>query len=181
MGSIVVVDYDPQWPEIFESLRDNIWGVVGHFAIAVEHVGSTAVPGLAAKPVIDLSVVVARDADVPLAIKQLAALGYKHLGNLGIDGREAFDNPDGLPSHHLYVCPQGSLGLRNHLALREYMRCHSDAANSYGELKKTLALRYPNDIDAYVDGKTDFIIGILANMELSSDELNSIAAANRKD
>ena len=181
MGSIVVVDYDPQWPKVFESLRDNIWGVVGHFAIAVEHVGSTAVPGLAAKPVIDLSVVVASDADVPLAIRQLAVLGYKHLGNLGIEGREAFDNPDGLPSHHLYVCPQGGLGLRNHLALREYLRRNSDAANSYGELKKTLALRNPNDIDAYVDGKTDFIIGILANTELSSDELNSIAAANRKD
>jgi len=124
---------------------------------------------------------VENDSDVALAIEQLATLGYKHLGNLGIEGREAFDNSPGLPSHHLYVCPRGSLGLRNHLAVRDYLRCHPDAANSYGELKRTLTRQHRNDIDAYVDGKTNFILEILAKTGLAVNELESFAAANRKD
>lgn len=180
MKNIVVVDYDPQWAEVFEALRDRIWGVVGDFAISVEHVGSTSVPGLPAKPVIDMSVVVAGDIDVARAIAQLATLGYRHVGNLGIEGREAFKNPDGLPRHHLYVCPQGSLGLRNHLAFRDYLRSHPDEVKTYGELKKSLALQHPHDIDAYIDGKTDFIVGILSKMGITSEDLNSIATANRQ-
>ncbi len=181
MSSIVVVDYDPQWPRLFESLREKVWSVVGDFAIAVEHVGSTSVPGLAAKPVIDLSIVVANDDDAGMAIRQLAVLGYKHRGNLGIEGREAFSNPPGLVPHHLYVCPKGSLGLRNHLQFRDYLRYHADAAKSYGTLKKQLAKSFPGNIDAYVDGKTNFIIGALSKAGMSSDERDSVEAANRMD
>ncbi len=180
MRTIVVVDYDPAWPEVFDQLRSRVWSVVGDLALSVEHVGSTAVPGLAAKPIIDMSVVLPSEAEVPLAIERLAALGYVHRGDLGIEGREAFFNPGGLPEHNLYVCPQGSLGLVNQLAVRDYLLAHRDTAEAYGELKKRLARDFPDDIDSYVAGKTDLILEILEEVGLPSDRLKAIELANRE-
>lgn len=161
MRTIVVVDYDAAWPGAFERLRAAIWPAVRDAAEAIEHVGSTAVPGLAAKPIIDLDIVVRSGAEVPAAVARLAALGYAHRGNLGIEGREAFDGPPGPDVHHLYVCPRDSAALANHVAVRDYLRAHPDAAREYGELKKALATRFPHDIDAYVGGKADLLQRIM--------------------
>ena len=180
MRRIVVVDYDPAWPATFEDLRARVWTVVGDCARTIEHIGSTSVPGLAAKPIIDMSVVVPSAVDVPRAVARLATLGYVHRGNLGIEGREAFGNPAELPAHHLYVCPVGSLGLLNPLAVRDYLRGHPAVARAYGELKKALAVKFPADIDSYVDGKTDLILCILREMGFSSDQLEAIERMNRK-
>jgi uridine kinase len=177
---IVVVDYDPVWASVFEGLRARAWAVVGDFALAIEHIGSTSVPGLAAKPIIDMSVVVRSTEDVPLGIERLATLGYVHRGNLGVEGREAFQSPAQLPAHHLYLCPAGSLGLINPLALRDYLRAHPEVARAYGNLKKTLALEFPNDMDSYLDGKTDLILGILRQVGFSRDQLDTIERINRK-
>jgi GrpB-like predicted nucleotidyltransferase (UPF0157 family) len=111
-------------------------------AIRIEHVGSTSVPGLAAKPIIDMTVVVG-GRDVPLTIKRLATLGYRHRGNLGIEDREAFDGRPDLPRHNLYVCPEGTIGVVNQLAVRDYLRAQSDAARHYGNLKRRLAIEFP--------------------------------------
>jgi GrpB-like predicted nucleotidyltransferase (UPF0157 family) len=165
---------------MFEELRDRISPALRDVAERVEHVGSTSVPGLAAKPVIDMTVVVP-DADaVSSAIGRLAAIGYAHRGDLGIAGREAFTPPPGLPAHNLHVCPSGNLALRNHLAVRDYLRGHPDAARAYGDLKKHLAGEFRNDIDGYVDGKTDFILGILRAQGLGPGDLDAIGEANRK-
>lgn len=180
MRAIEVVDYDPAWPDVFEQLRRRVWGVVGDFALAIHHVGSTSVPGLAAKPIIDMDVVVESGDDVPRAIARLATLGYVHQGDQGIKGREAFQAPAGGPAHHLYVCPAGTLALRNHIALRDYLRAHPDVARKYGELKKQLAVEFQDDIDGYVAGKTAFILGILKEMGFSADQLASIEADNPK-
>ncbi len=94
MRTIVVVEYDLAWPELFQQLHAHIWPVVHDIAIGVEHVGSTSVPGLASKPIVDLSVVVPSEHEVPIAIERLSTLGYEHLGNLGIEGRDAFRSPD---------------------------------------------------------------------------------------
>jgi len=174
-----VVDYDPRWPEAFEELRAAIWAVVGDIALAVEHVGSTSVPGLAAKPVIDISVVVPTEAGIIPSIERLATLGYVHQGNLGIDGREAFESPDGRPKHHLYVCPSNSVALANHLAVRDHLRTHPAAAREYGELKKRLAREFPHDITRYIDGKTDFILDILRAAGFSTARLDAIGRVNR--
>ena len=93
MPTVVVVDYDPEWSAVFQGLRSRVWPVVADFATSIEHVGSTAVPGLAAKPIIDLSVVLPSNDEVPLAIERLATLGYLHQGDLGVEGREAFRAP----------------------------------------------------------------------------------------
>ena len=176
---VVVVEYDARWPAQFEELRARVWPAVADFAATVEHVGSTSVPGLAAKPIIDMTVVVARHSDVARTIERLATIGYRHIGDLGIEGREAFDESAGLPRHNLYVCREGTIGIVNQIAVRDYLRGHPDAARRYGELKKRLAAEFPNDIDRYVFGKTDFVLDVLRRAGLTEEQLASIERVNR--
>ncbi|MDX2007899.1 MAG: GrpB family protein [Meiothermus sp.] len=178
MPKVIVTAYNPEWAVGFERLKALIWPAVSDFALSVEHVGSTSVVGLAAKPVIDLDVVIPGAEYLPLAVRRLATLGYTHRGDLGIEGRDAFEAPQGLPRHHLYVCPQGSLGLRNHLALRDYLRAHPEAVRAYAKLKLELARQYPYDIDRYVEGKTGMILGFLREMGLGADHLESVRRQN---
>src|SRR5262245_8084049 len=105
--SVVVVDYDRAWPEMFAALRAWLWPVVGDLASSIEHIGSTSVPGLAAKPIIDFDIVVPSAERVPAVIERLAGLGYRHRGDLGVPGREAFYRPRSTLAHQLYVCVAG--------------------------------------------------------------------------
>jgi GrpB-like predicted nucleotidyltransferase (UPF0157 family) len=175
---VLVVDYDPSWPEVFEALRRPVWAAVRDVALSVEHVGSTAVPGLAAKPVIDIDVVVASRNKVKEAIWRLGALGYVHRGNLGVEDREAFKSPAGLPAHHLYVCLQGSAALANHRALRDFLRREPVAAAEYGRIKKQLAAEFPGDMDSYIARKTAYILTVLRDAELPDSVLQTIRDAN---
>lgn len=176
---IEVVDYDPEWPKTFARIRDNIWRVIGD-ARAIEHVGSTSVPGLAAKPTIDIDIVVEWLRDLPVIAERLGRLGYTHQGNLGIEGREAFSASVGGRAHNLYVCSRDSIALKNHLAVRDYLRAHPRAAVEYAALKKQLATKFAHDSAGYVDGKTDFLISILRQCGFSADHLDAISRANRK-
>jgi GrpB-like predicted nucleotidyltransferase (UPF0157 family) len=153
---IVIIDYSPAWPLEFERLRDRAAAAVGDIAIAIEHVGSTAVPGLAAKPVIDLVIVVEPD-DLQAAIDRLRTIGYIHQGNLGVEGREAFGVPAGEPRHHLYVSPIDSEELRAQVAFRDRLRADPVLANEYEALKRELAQRFSNDRVGYTDAKTAFV------------------------
>lgn len=177
--TVIVEDYDPAWPRDFEVLRQRIWPSLADVALRIEHVGSTSVPGLAAKPIIDMTIVVSTRDGVPKAIEQLAMLGYVHRGNLGIDDREAFDHPAGLPRHNLYLCPEGTIGVVNQVAVRDYLRLNPEAAAQYGALKKQLADRFPNDIDSYVLGKTDFVLDILRRAGLTMEQIEKIERDNR--
>jgi GrpB-like predicted nucleotidyltransferase (UPF0157 family) len=175
---IEVVSYDPAWPARFETLRAMLTPALGEVAVAIEHVGSTSVPGLAAKPVIDIDVIVASSADVPEAIARLGTLGYRHLGDLGITGREAFRRPPGLPAHNLYVCPQGIESLRNHLTVRDHLRSHPESRETYGALKMRLATEV-DWIDDYVERKSAFLLGILEAEGFDPDAIERIRTANR--
>jgi GrpB-like predicted nucleotidyltransferase (UPF0157 family) len=177
---VVVVDYDVAWPRRFEELRARLWPVLAEVAVRIEHVGSTSVPGLAAKPIIDLTVVVAARRDVPAAIARLAGLGYRHQGNLGIDDRDAFDHPADLPRHNLYVCPEVAASLVNQVTFRDVLRAQPDVSRRYGELKTRLAAEFPNDTGSYVAGKTDFILDALRGAGLRSDQLAAIERNNRR-
>lgn len=164
MGSrlIEVVDYDPAWPVLFADITAPIRAAfAGGPPARVEHVGSTSIPGLPAKPVIDIDVVIPSRADLPDAIGRLAALGYEHQGDLGITSRDSFKSPAGTPCHNLYVCAEDSPELRRHLAFRDYLRAHPEDAQRYAELKRELAARHVTDINAYVDGKAEFVHSIL--------------------
>ena len=158
---IFVVDYDPGWPAAFEALRSRVARALGDVALAILHVGGTVVPGLAAKPLIDLDVVVRSREAVPAAIERLATLGYVHEGDQGIPGREAFRWPEGEARHHLYVVAAGAPPLRQHLALRDYLRSHPETAKEYGRLKQSLAQQFENDRTAYTDAKTEFVTAVL--------------------
>ncbi len=187
---IIVVDYDPKWAMQFAELRDLLLCYVKEEdIIGIEHVGSTSVVGLKAKPIIDLDIIVADAEGIKRVINQLAKLAYKHIGDLGVTGREAFKPPpenvltDGTGrkwfQHHLYVCQRGSIGLRNHLALRDHLRAHTEKVVEYGHLKQDLAEKYPYDIDAYIAGKTDFITSILMEMGLTENDISTIRKDNK--
>ena len=125
-----------------------MWATLGSVVIAVEHIGSTAVPGLAAKPIIDLDVVVLTQ-NFALAIKRLGSLGYAHEGDRGIAGREAFRWPPAERRHHLYLCAPDSPALCNHLFFRDHLRTHLATARAYADLKHILAQRHATDREAY--------------------------------
>jgi GrpB-like predicted nucleotidyltransferase (UPF0157 family) len=162
-ADITIQDYDPRWPDQFELLRSRVAGALNGIALRIEHVGSTAVPGLAAKPIIDLDVFLASDADLPAAIARLAALGYEHQGDLGISGREAFRAAAGDLPHHLYVClPSSSEGPR-HVLFRDFLRRHPEHARAYEALKRNLAQKFRVDREGYTRAKTEFIREMLAH------------------
>ena len=176
--SISVLAYDPSWPLIFERLRSPIWEAVRDLAESVEHIGSTAVPGLAAKPIIDVDVIVPARSDMPAVIERLASIGYLHGGNLGIEHRDVFESPPDFPPHHLYACVRGSAALENHLMVRDCLRRDPAAADAYGELKKRLAEQYPDDPRGYGMGKTHFVLALLGNAGCSDATLRTIRSAN---
>jgi GrpB-like predicted nucleotidyltransferase (UPF0157 family) len=167
---ITVVDYDPSWPFVFQSLRARIAEALGDVAAAIEHVGSTAVPHIAAKPVIDIDVLLTSEEALPVAIERLAKLGYIHRGNLGVPDREAFWPPAGDPPHHLFVCPPRSAEFRRHLAFRNYLRAHPADAKIYGDLKMTLAGQFREDRTAYVNAKTELVEELTARATRGAEE-----------
>ena len=158
---VVIAPYDPAWPATFAALRDRIAPVLGELAAGIEHVGSTAVPGLDAKPIIDVDVVIRHADDLPEVAARLATVGYTQLGDLGIIGREAFRATAELPRHHLYVCAAGDATLQAHLTLRDALRDDPELAAAYGALKRDLAERYRDDRDAYSEGKSAFVTAVL--------------------
>ncbi len=158
---IIIQDYDPNWPDEFERLRCHIAPSLGALAQAIEHVGSTAVRGLAAKPIIDIDVLLHSAADLPLAIFRFAILGYEHQGDLGITGREAFRAPANSVPHHLYLHGPDSQEYVRHILFRDYLRANPEAAHSYETLKRSLANQYRDDREAYSQAKTEFVESIL--------------------
>jgi GrpB-like predicted nucleotidyltransferase (UPF0157 family) len=160
---IEVVDYDPAWPTEYQRLRARVVDALGALLRRVEHVGSTAVPGLAAKPVVDFYAIV-ESAMLPEAISRLDAIGYVHEGDLGIPGRAGFAWPSGERRHHLYLCAPDHEGLEEVLRFRDHLRRNPLDADAYGELKKALANDHRNDREAYHRGKSAFIEGILGKV-----------------
>ncbi len=179
-----IVDYNPQWKNHFFWLKSLYIHSFGNKVLRVEHVGSTSIPGLKSKPVIDIDIVI-KDSDILEleVIKELEKLGYKHLGNLGISGREAFKlnetTREMYPKHNLYVCREGSIGLKNHLCFRDYLIENPEKVEEYGNLKLELARNFPNDIDTYCSGKTEFITKILISSGLNKNDVKLIRDENQ--
>ena len=157
--SVSVVPYDAAWREAFAAIKAEIEDAIGDLIIGIEHVGSTSVEGLCAKPCIDVDVVIGDGAVFNAVVKGLAAIGYIHEGDLGIKGREAFrytDKPH-LMLHHLYVCLQDSAELHRHITFRDFLRAHPEARAEYGRVKQAAAKLFPYDIDGYIAYKSSCI------------------------
>ena len=170
--------YDPSWPIRFEEVAETLREALADGPEAsVEHVGSTSVPGLAAKPILDIDVIVAPE-DVPAAVKALVRIGYQHRGDLGVAGREAFFAPDEDPRRHVYVCAADTLNVRNHLAVREALRRRDDLRDEYAAVKLALAADPDMDIDTYIARKSDVLQKILAVSDLTDAERRQILSLN---
>lgn len=175
---IEVVGYDPQWATTFSQLAARYAAaLIAVPVIAIEHVGSTSVPGLAAKPVIDIDIVVS-SAHVAAAIEAMERLGFVARGELGIVDRWSLQAPAGFPRTNTYVIVEGCLSLRNHLGVRTVLRNDTDLRDRYDALKQALAAQ-TDDIEQYIEGKSALLTEILAKAGLTEDELGAIEAANR--
>jgi GrpB-like predicted nucleotidyltransferase (UPF0157 family) len=175
-----VEPWDPTWAASFEAVRAQLEracaDVPGH---SVEHVGSTAVPHLAAKAVLDITVVVP-PGHVDEAIAAVERAGYRHEGERGIPDRHAFTAPPHGPTRHVYVAVEGSLAVRNQLAVRDVLRQDPELRERYGQLKHSLAARDLASMDEYVAAKTPLLQEILrASGRFTDDELQAIAVVNR--
>ncbi len=164
--SLQVVDYQPAWATQFNALKgwlqNQLTDIVG-----IEHVGSTSIEGMAAKPILDIDIILSSPLHRTQAIKQLSILGYLLEGNLGVTRREALryetlSYPKTVPPHHLYLCTIDSPALHQHLLLRDYLRTSPERAKAYGDLKIALVKRFPEDRSAYNGAKTRFINQLLA-------------------
>jgi Uncharacterized conserved protein len=168
LRTIVVVPYDEKWVKEFNKIRDEIMPVISNDIISIEHVGSTSVPELWAKPIIDMNIIVEED-KLSIVIEKLAAIGYIHEGNLGIEGREAFkytDKPH-LMQHHLYVCPKDSAEHKRQVIFRDYLRSHPQERENYSEIKIEMSQKYPHDINSYIKGKEPVVMAIYQKCGIS--------------
>lgn len=176
---IEVVPYDPRWPPAFERLRSQLAEALSKVGVlGIEHVGSTAVPGLAAKPVIDVDVVVTEH-QIDAAIGALESIGYTHRGDLGILDRHAFAAPEGDPRRNVYVVVDGCLALRNHLGVRDVLRADDDLRDRYGDLKLTLAGRRYENVDQYGAAKSGLLQEVLERAGLDAGQRAAIDAVNQ--
>ena len=156
---VVVVPYDEAWKNAFEEIKIEIEAEIGDLIIGIEHVGSTSVKGMSAKPCIDIDVIIKDYSVFDEIVRKLGVIGYIHEGDLGIQDREAFkyaDKPH-LMTHHLYVCPRDSEELHRHIAFRDFLRKNPEAVKKYSRVKETAAQLFPDSIDQYIAFKAPCI------------------------
>ena len=166
---IVVVDYDDQWPLEFERERMRLSSTLGTLAADFEHIGSTAVPGLAGKPVIDVGIGIPKLDAAPDYIEVLVGAGYKYVPEfeVGLPRRRfLWQGTQQVHTHHLHVTEIGDRAWLEPLASRDYLRSHPSAAAEYGELKRQLAEKAGENIEDYISGKSGFISEILRRVGL---------------
>lgn len=158
-AKVTVLPYDRAWKSDFENIKSEIEDALGDLIIGIEHVGSTSVEGMSAKPCIDLDVIIKDYSVFDAVVCGLARIGYIHEGDLGIKDREAFKYSDKahLRAHHLYVCPIYSEELHRHIAFRDFLRGNDEAVKTYSAVKETAARLFPNDIDRYIEYKSPCI------------------------
>ena len=156
---VLVLPYDRAWKSQFEAIKAEIEAAVGDLILGIEHVGSTSVEGLSAKPCIDMDIVIEDYGIFPAVVMALESIGYIHEGDLGIKGREAFhySGKEHLQTHHLYVCPKDSEELHRHITFRDYLRRHPEAVERYSLVKEEAARLYPDDIGKYMEHKAPCI------------------------
>lgn len=156
--NILVVDYNSGWPEAFKNEAAQIQHILGDNLLQVFHIGSTSVPGLQAKPVIDIMPVVRSLARVDACTSAFEGIGYEVMGEFGMPGRRYMRKGGDNRTHQVHIFQyDNTADIIRHLAFRDYLRCHPDIRSEYGKLKSELARQYPSDIGAYGDGKEDFV------------------------
>lgn len=155
---ITVVNYDPEWPSKYVRERDYITEILKENCISIYHIGSTSVPGLAAKPIIDIMAVVRSLEKVDTVAEKFSEIGYEYLGEFGITGRRYLRKGGDERTHQIHIFQADDWNnIGRHLAFRDYMHTHEKERNEYAKIKKDLAQKFPYDIDGYCDGKENFV------------------------
>ena len=154
---IEVVNYDPSWKNIFDSEKSVLAKAIGNNAIRIEHIGSTAVPGLVSKPVIDILIEVESLVELDNSSKEIKTIGYLIKGENGISGRRYFQKGGNQRSHHVHAFQTGDLNLIRHRAFKEYLIAHPIIASEYGKIKTMAILKSDNNINNYMAHKNEFI------------------------
>lgn len=155
---VIVVDYHKEWPEIFKQESQMIAAVFENELVDIHHIGSTSVEGLSAKPIIDIMAIVKRIENVDAFTGEMNEIGYEALGEFGISGRRYFRKGDDPRTHQIHVFQEDNqYDIARHLAVRDYLRVHPEKSKLYGDLKKKLAVAFPEDIESYIDGKNLFV------------------------
>ncbi|SDH00372.1 GrpB domain, predicted nucleotidyltransferase, UPF0157 family [Planococcus glaciei] len=160
MRKVVVTEYNPEWPRLFEEAATELKKVFGEECLAIHHFGSTSVEGMAAKPIIDLLPVVRKIETVDRFNGEMLALGYEPKGENGLPGRRYFQKGGDERSHHVHIYGSGNPEIKRHLAFRDYLKKHPKEAERYGTLKKKLAEAHPWDIEKYIQGKEQMAANI---------------------
>jgi len=154
---IEVVSYDPNWKNTFETEKVILAKAIGRNAVKIDHIGSTSVVGLSAKPVIDILIEVTDLTDLDTENKTIAALGYIVKGENGIPGRRYFQKGGNQRSHHVHAFQSNDIHLLRHRAFKEYLIAHPIIASAYGEIKEEAVAKSDNNIDFYMALKNNFI------------------------
>jgi len=157
MRKVEVVPYNPSWPVLFEKERKLLQDILGDIPVAIHHIGSTAVPGLAAKPIIDILMEVTSVNALDGFNDELSAVGYEARGEFGIPGRRYFKKGGDERTHHIHAFKSGDFNLTRHLAFRDYLRRHPDVASEYAALKMEIAAACNNDIYRYCEEKDAYV------------------------
>jgi GrpB-like predicted nucleotidyltransferase (UPF0157 family) len=159
-GVVRLVEYDSRWPALFSAEQHRLRAICGPIPLQFEHIGGTSIPGMRAKPVLDI--LAGRSDRTPIAdcVAALTQAGYEHRGQQGVPGREFFRR--GQPrAYHVHLAEKDSPLWRDYLVFRDYLRTHSEAARQFADLKRTLAARFPRDREAYINGKSARVREIL--------------------
>jgi GrpB-like predicted nucleotidyltransferase (UPF0157 family) len=155
---VEVVEFNSEWSNLYLEEAEKIKKILGNELVNIYHIGSTSVENLKAKPIIDIMPVVRDITKVDEYIKEFEALGYEPKGEFGMAGRRYFRKGLENRTHHIHIFEQSnSNDIERHLAVRDYLKTHPENAFEYGELKSRLAAMFPSDIEAYCDGKNNFV------------------------
>lgn len=156
---VAIEPYNSEWPHMYQSEIDRLLPVLQNEIVHAYHIGSTSIPGMWAKPIIDILLEVRNITRIDEYNEEMIVLGYKPRGELGIPGRRYFsrESPIDVRTHHVHAYQRGDRSIERHLAFRDYMIAHPEEAERYILLKKELAAKFPLDIDAYIAGKEEYV------------------------
>ncbi|WP_081417477.1 GrpB family protein [Paenibacillus sp. Soil522] len=170
METVIIEEYNDEWPFIYQEEKRKIEEVMTDKAIAIEHIGSTSLQGLGAKPIIDFMVGVNELKEVEAFIEPLAKIGYEHVYHNKFPNRRFFRRGQWRAgTHHLHIYVYGSEEWKNNILFRDYLRAHPEMLKQYNQLKKELAEKYHHDRVAYTNAKHPFILDVIQKAKLSEE------------
>lgn len=157
MRQVIVTPYQSSWPEAFQEEKEQLKTIFGDRLLAVHHIGSTSVPGLSAKPILDILPVVDSLDGIEAFDAAMEQIGYEAKGEFGMPGRRYYRKGGDNRTHHIHLYADGNPKIMRHVVFRDYLRQHPEEVEAYSAIKERLAHQYPEDISAYIAGKDSFV------------------------